>query len=344
MSLHLSKSTDVSLKLSVLLFMRRIRTHSFVLIGILCPQVALAQDDFSRAPYSQITDPKLHRLVEDIVNKAQLKSIKSGLIGLEVNAPLAGSKWTPLCFAVAHANVEATQLLLSMKANPNIDAGKGKSLLMLSSHYGDERVTAMLIRAGASINQKDDRGFSAFTYAAIQHRYPYRQGYRQIIEMLLDHGAKPQPAEIALAQNTLPLPYQWGSKWVETKGKLTQVSITEEPEAIATRKLMDRLFRLGPDFNAEVKVKAGQEPIDNDEEGVFRTGHPIEFACKSGDLDMLKMAIRYTPGWKKWVLKEYDGPYNLADIARKYRNEHIVRFLKRKGVVLSKVSQRHNPS
>lgn len=287
-----------------------------------------------QADYAEIKDPRLHQLINDIANKTPLYRVKKNLRQDDVARKITDRKWTPLCFAAAHCNLPATMLLLKMGASPNVPLAKGKTMLMLAARYGDDGVARVLMRAGADLNAKDDLGFSAFTYAAMQHRYPYKDGYSGIIEDLLDRHAKSTPIERAAALSLLPVQYNWGGNYKEdAKGNLTKIGYFNDPNLVHIRKVMARLFALGANFNERIKAKNDFDFEREDGEfGIDRTGHPIIFACRSGDLAMLKMATRFTPGWQKWTDDGYNGRISLVELARTYQNFHIVRFLKRKGL------------
>ena len=284
--------------------------------------------------YPDVKDARLRQLVNDLANRAPLYRVQKNLRQDDVNRKVPGTGWTPLSFAVAHSNLAAAMMLLKMGADPKVPIGKGKTLLMLAARYGDDNMARVLIRAGVNVNVRDNLGFSAFTYAALQDRYPYHDGYSGVIEELLNQRATSTPVERAYALNLLPVKYNWGIKYSEdSKGNLIKHAVFNDPNLVHIRKIMAKLFAMGVDFNHGIKAKNGFDYEREDGSfGINRTGHPIVFAVRSGDLAMLKMAIHYTPGWKKMVDDPYAKPESLTKLAEDYNNFHIARYLRKQGV------------
>jgi hypothetical protein len=97
-------------------------------------------------------------------------------------------QYTPLLTAVANDQVDAAQLLISRGANVNYKTEGGKSCMsgincmQLASMRGNVRMLAILIEAGANVNETDDRGATPVMWAA-------NRGHVDALRLLLERGA-----------------------------------------------------------------------------------------------------------------------------------------------------------
>jgi ankyrin repeat protein len=90
---------------------------------------------------------------------------------------------TALLYAVGGGDIEFVRLLLTAGANPNIVANKANyTMLMDASFQGHLEVVNLLIEAKAAINEVDNEGKTALTYAA-------REGFISVVKTLVDAGA-----------------------------------------------------------------------------------------------------------------------------------------------------------
>ena len=87
---------------------------------------------------------------------------------------------TLLMIAVQNKSNHLIHLLLEAGANPNLRNHYGETAIMLASYHGEAGMTKQFYIKGAEINHK---GWNPLIYAATK-------GHTQIIEMLLDVGAK----------------------------------------------------------------------------------------------------------------------------------------------------------
>ena len=103
---------------------------------------------------------------------------------------------TPLTRAVPQGNVELVNALLAAGADVNtVDGRLGCSALHMASLLGYADISEVLIQAGASTGEKDERGNCPFDYAA-------RYGHEDVARVLKDHGVRgkmPAVPEGALA-------------------------------------------------------------------------------------------------------------------------------------------------
>lgn len=87
---------------------------------------------------------------------------------------------TLLMIAVQNKSNHLIHLLLEAGANPNLRNHYGETAIMLASYHGEAGMAKQFYIKGAEINH---RGWNPLIYAATK-------GHTQIIEMLLDVGAK----------------------------------------------------------------------------------------------------------------------------------------------------------
>ncbi|MDO8436831.1 MAG: ankyrin repeat domain-containing protein [Nitrosomonadaceae bacterium] len=87
---------------------------------------------------------------------------------------------TLLMIAVQNKNNHLIHLLLEAGANPNLRNHYGETAIMLASYHGEAGMAKQFYIKGAEINHK---GWNPLIYAATK-------GHTEIVEMLLDVGAK----------------------------------------------------------------------------------------------------------------------------------------------------------
>lgn len=92
----------------------------------------------------------------------------------------------PLCVACHHGHVDVVKTFLSLKQPLSMPLKDGRdydSPLCVAAKAGHVEVVELLIRRGASVNQKDEHGSSPFRYAA-------HHGHPDVLKLLLDAGAE----------------------------------------------------------------------------------------------------------------------------------------------------------
>lgn len=104
--------------------------------------------------------------------------------GANPNAKSTDASGTaPLHLSVEGGDVEATALLLSHKADPNIRLGMGSlTPLFFAAREGLVETAVQVLDAGADVNAKDQYGFTALHEAA-------DKGHEQVVKLLLERGA-----------------------------------------------------------------------------------------------------------------------------------------------------------
>jgi len=75
------------------------------------------------------------------------------------------STTSPLTFAAAWNQLEATELLLSFGADPNVADKTGGTALMLAAQHGSKELVGLLLRHGANAKAKDNFGNTVLQHA-----------------------------------------------------------------------------------------------------------------------------------------------------------------------------------
>ena len=99
-------------------------------------------------------------------------------------APTAAKSLSPLADAVQRQDKQAVQALLAKKADVNAAQADGATALHWAAYADDAETTALLIRAGATVNIKNHYGVSPFAVAA-------KNGNANILGQLMKAGADP---------------------------------------------------------------------------------------------------------------------------------------------------------
>ena len=93
--------------------------------------------------------------------------IKAGANVNEKWTPPIGSDIdTPLSTAIRDNNISKVKLLIKAGANPNLAGTTNITPLMCAAMYGRHDAVQMLLAAGAKKDVTDDKGNTAYTYAA----------------------------------------------------------------------------------------------------------------------------------------------------------------------------------
>jgi uncharacterized protein len=122
-------------------------------------------------------------LIESIALNQFNVTEKLILAGANVNLADRGKNETPLMIAAWYCQQDAVSLLLSKHADVNAIDSPGYSALMLSGqNCQDGRVPVLLIKSGARIDLKTERGDTALTTAAFY-------GNENVIHVLVAAGA-----------------------------------------------------------------------------------------------------------------------------------------------------------
>lgn len=102
-----------------------------------------------------------------------------------INVPDDDEEWTPLWHAVENRSADTVDLLLKSNADPSI-MYDGETLLFRACGYGNYAIVDSLLHAyDGNVNIACD------SYAINALSITCRQGHRDIVELLLKHGAIP---------------------------------------------------------------------------------------------------------------------------------------------------------
>ena len=88
----------------------------------------------------------------------------------------------PLHWSMAAKSTAPMQQLPSLGADPNVVTVEGATPIMNAAQSDKLEHLSLLIRAGADVNARDHRGFTALHRAA-------EKGYEAIVKVLLEHRA-----------------------------------------------------------------------------------------------------------------------------------------------------------
>ncbi len=71
---------------------------------------------------------------------------------------------TPLCFAIIKGDVDVVKKFIEYGADVN-ETARGISPLMYAAHYNQTEIVSLLLKKGARLDAKDERGKTALDYA-----------------------------------------------------------------------------------------------------------------------------------------------------------------------------------
>ena len=172
----------------------------------------------------QMTPEEAAEFTEQVFNKARdgdaemLDRLVSA--GLPVN--LKNSKGdTLLMLASYYGHVDAVQVLLKHKADPEMRNGNGQSPIAGAAFKGDLAVVKALVEAGAEIEGSSFDGRTALMMAAMFNRV-------EIVDYLISKGADPQAKDAngitalactsgergCISRTAAP---SWATLWVSTR-------------------------------------------------------------------------------------------------------------------------------
>lgn len=105
--------------------------------------------------------------------------------GVDVNIRSEKQKLTPLISAACCGSLEAVEALLKSKADINAQSSTGNTALMLAIDRGKIDVALTLIKSGANLEIKGQKGWTALHNAASGGD----KGYKEVAEALIKHNA-----------------------------------------------------------------------------------------------------------------------------------------------------------
>jgi len=71
---------------------------------------------------------------------------------------------TPLCYAIIKGDVDVVKKFIEYGADVN-ETARGITPLMYAAHYNQTEIVNLLLKNGARLDTKDERGKTAFDYA-----------------------------------------------------------------------------------------------------------------------------------------------------------------------------------
>ncbi len=90
--------------------------------------------------------------------------------------------WTPLHYAASGPSLEALQFLLDRGAAVEAPSPNGTTAVMMAARYGSDEATWALVKHGASLVARNDKGLNAADFA--------RLGGREKLAAALEKGAR----------------------------------------------------------------------------------------------------------------------------------------------------------
>jgi len=142
-------------------------------------------------------DPKATRLMDALSagdRQAFQKLLREDAMAAKRKGP-GGS--TPLMYAILYADADAARRLLESGADPNARNDAGATALMWA--VTDLEKTRLLVARGADVNARSDDGRTPLMIAS------RRSGAKDVVKLLLDHGANPSVKAGGLLGEVTPL-------------------------------------------------------------------------------------------------------------------------------------------
>lgn len=89
---------------------------------------------------------------------------------IEKGAKLNRSGWTPLHYAASGPSLAALEFLLDRGADVEAPSPNGTTAVMMAARYGSDDATWALVKRGASLTRKNDKGLNAADFARLGGR------------------------------------------------------------------------------------------------------------------------------------------------------------------------------
>ena len=89
---------------------------------------------------------------------------------IEKGAKVNRSGWTPLHYAASGPSLEALEYLLQRGADVEAPSPNGTTAVMMAARYGSDDATFALMKRGASLTRKNDKGLNAADFARLGGR------------------------------------------------------------------------------------------------------------------------------------------------------------------------------
>ena len=222
------------------------------------------------------------------------------------------SDHNPVTLAMDRNNYDLAKYLIEQGADPNYMGTNGFSLLMEAASSNDIEFCDLLLKHGAKIDQKGKKDYAGYT--ALEFVYVENDDCN-MMTFLLKHGAKITPLTLKVAM---------GSPNVYSRYKLNQ-RILKELLATGQKSGLSPILEsaiLGESKKVAEFANAGDLNKEDRQKVLFST-------AAFGDVETMKLLLS-----KGLDIQSLDQSMTLLDIAAKYNNKDMVKFLYEKGIKL----------
>ena len=188
-----------------------------------------------------------------------------------------------LMAAVGHGRAHRVRLLLDARADPDGTGSRhpiyeGRSPIEEAALSGNPEIVAMLEVAGARCALDDVGALVAAATAGDRETLQAMRGNLAIIELLLDHGAKPNLRDTGYDAT----PAGWAEHHGQTKAQLLLAAHeTRTEETVATR----LAYRPGEPVTVTVTHRAQRTSVSDQGAAVKRAGKPTGWLAIAGQLE-----------------------------------------------------------
>ena len=177
-------------------------------------------------------------------------------INYPYDAPGTEPSETALMLAASEGNFQMVKLLLESGLNVNEKDCTGNSTLSVASLNGRTEIVELLLKKGADVNSKDAYGWTPLHFSVVN-------GSLSVVKLLLGHGAnvsaKASFIDVRQFNSTPFSPFMLAS-------------------LIGNKEIAEEFLKNGADIN---------------ERGGFHNGTAVHHAITAGDVELLKLLIKY---------------------------------------------------
>lgn len=190
-------------------------------------------EDFNRFIESKGVNDRSNPLYWSIIH-GRTDLVQSAIKhGADLDQRLGYSNCSLLYFSITkNENAEITSLLLEAHAKPDISCENSKStpLMIVSAYPASVQKATLLIKAGANINEVDDRGRTPLSNAV-------RKGGLDTIKLLLENGANPNAGTQSPLHEAVEMAYSDDNK--EEAFEIFSVFCSKKYKNLLHRKVLD---------------------------------------------------------------------------------------------------------
>ena len=248
---------------------------------------------------SNVIRPYASRALIIAANKSQYEVAELMLKnGGDVNTREANLNAAAVHYAITNGDIKMLKLLIKYGANISLKINypydklgtePSETSLMLAASVGNIEMVKLLLESGACVNEKDRTGNSTLSAASLY-------GQTEIVKLLLEKGAEVNSQEV----------YGWTPLHFASKmGHLNIVKLLIEYGANVSVKanFMDFQLYNSTSFtpfilaslsgNKEIAEEFLKKGADINERGGYHNGTAIHHAITNGDVELLKLLIKY---------------------------------------------------